>query len=74
MYKLDLDTLQWTEVETTGDQPVKSLTVDLSAWMRELCAALEDSVLVPHNQDQHSPGTHDTLMDVDGQMSSISLM
>ncbi len=54
---------------------LKRVAVDLSAWMREICAALEDEVLVPHNQDlQNSPGTHDTLMDVDGQMSSISLM
>ncbi len=32
------------------------VTVDLSEWTRELCAALEDTVLPPHNQDQHSPG------------------
>ena len=50
---------------------LKRLTVDLLAWMRELCAALEDSLLAPRN---HSPGTHVTLMDVDGQMSFISLM
>ncbi len=38
MYKLDLDTLQWSKVETTGDQPVKKAYCGLvSVDERTLC-------------------------------------
>ncbi len=42
--------------------------------MRELCAALEVMQFVVRSQNQHSPETHDLLMDVDGQMKSNSSM